>query len=97
MTAALRSAHRTKRQQSFMCSDTKQARGRPSLFSYHMNQLKGDTETPKVVVPQIPREPKIKEVNPKLTGDDAAEAKHHCLSQISQVTTDRATNKWERP
>jgi hypothetical protein len=92
MTAALRSAHRTKRQQSFMCSNTKQARGRPSLFSYHMN-----TETPKVVVPQIPREPEIEEVNPKLTEDNAAEAKHHRLSQNSQVTTDRTTNKWERP
>jgi hypothetical protein len=62
-----------------------------------MNQLKRDTETLKVVVPQIPREPEIEEVNPKLTGDNAAEAKHHHLSKNSQVTTDRTTDKWERP
>jgi hypothetical protein len=44
-----------------MCSDTEQAKGRPNLQSYHMNQIKGGTETPKDVVSQIPREPEIEE------------------------------------
>jgi hypothetical protein len=79
-----------------MCSDTKQARGGPSLHSYHMNQMKDGTETPKAVVSQTPREPEIEGVNQKLTTEGVAEAKHHRLSRNCQVTTNRTTDKWER-
>jgi hypothetical protein len=58
--------------------------------------MNGGTETPIVVVWQIPREPEIEEVNQKLTGEDVAEAKHHSLSWNGQVTMDRTSDEWER-
>jgi hypothetical protein len=96
MTAALTSAHRTKRQQSFMCSDqTSKGQTKPAFLSHESNEGRHrNTQSCGITDPKGARD---RRGNHKLTGDDVAEARHHRLSRNSQVTTDRTTDKWERP